>query len=409
MPRCALIAFLSLLVMPIRAADRPVGLWRAWLDSPGGQLPFGLELADADGATSAWLINGAERIEVPRVSLDGPTLVLDIDYYDSKITATLSPDGTKLDGMWVKRASGGGWTKMSFHATAGKASRFSREKPAAESATKHRVGGRWSVTFAGSDDPAVALFEHQPDGTVTGTVMTTTGDYRYLAGNLEGDRLRLSCFDGAHAFLFDARVLADGSLRGDFWSRDTWHEAWTARRDETAKLPDAFAMTTWNSDRSPDELFFPDLSGRLRSFNDPAFQGKARIVVVFGTWCPNCHDASTYLVELQRRYGPHGLKVLGLAFELTGEFARDAQQVRTYVKRHGITYPVLVAGVSDKKKASAALPVLDRLRAYPTTIFLDAAGKVHAVHTGFSGPATGEAHQKLRAKFEGLIEEMLAP
>ena len=70
---------------------------------------------------------------------------------------------------------------------------------------------------------------------------------------------------------------------------------------------------------------------------------------------------------------------------------------------------MLVAGVSDKKKASAALPVLDRLRAYPTTIFLDAAGKVHAVHTGFSGPATGEAHQKLRAKFEGLIEEMLAP
>jgi hypothetical protein len=32
---------------------------------------------------------------------------------------------------------------------------------------------------------------------------------------------------------------------------------------------------------------------------------------------------------------------------------------------------------------------------------------VRAIHTGFSGPATGEAHERLRASFERLVEDLL--
>ena len=42
--------------------------WRAWLDSPGGELPFGLELRDGLDGPSAVLINGSERIPVTRVA-----------------------------------------------------------------------------------------------------------------------------------------------------------------------------------------------------------------------------------------------------------------------------------------------------------------------------------------------------
>jgi len=48
------------------------------------------------------------------------------------------------------------------------------------------------------------------------------------------------------------------------------------------------------------------------------------------------------------------------------------------------------------------------VRAFPTTLFLDGSGKVRAVHTGFSGPATGPEHDKLRSDFERLIESLLA-
>ena len=81
--------------------------------------------------------------------------------------------------------------------------------------------------------------------------------------------------------------------------------------------------------------------------------------------------------------------------------------MRRYAARVGVTYPILVAGVSDKKKASEVFPALDRIRSYPTTIFLHADGRVRAVHTGFTGPATGGEFQKLRRKFETIIQELL--
>ncbi len=35
-------------------------------------------------------------------------------------------------------------------------------------------------------------------------------------------------------------------------------------------------------------------------------------------------------------------------------------------------------------------------------------GRVRAIHTGYTGPATGPANYELRAKFESLIGELLA-
>ncbi len=389
--------------VPLRA-----GSWRAWLDSPGGELPFGLELAKETDHWQAWIINGDERIEVPRVAFTAGELVLHIDYYDSTITARPMDNGARLAGEWVKRSRGESRTRMKFHATAGQARRFPPWSSVSGKVIMNSAAGRWSVDFSSSDEPAVAVFEQYPDGRLAGTFLTSTGDYRFLAGNVDRNGLRLSCFDGAHAFLFHARMRQDGRLLGDFWSRDTWHETWTARRDPNAALPDSFTLTRWLDRVKLGSLSFPDLDGRVRSLSDPDFVGRVRIIEIFGTWCPNCNDATQYLIELNRKYRDRGLKILALAFELTGNAKRDADQVRTYIKRHGIEYPVLLAGTSDKKAASDALPILDRLRAYPTTIFLDRHGKVRAVHTGFSGPATGDAYKKLRADFERLIEELLA-
>ena len=92
---------------------------------------------------------------------------------------------------------------------------------------------------------------------------------------------------------------------------------------------------------------------------------------------------------------------------MSSPFETDAAQVRVYRDYHGIEYPLLIAGTTDKEAAGKAFPLIERVKAYPTTIFLDAEGNVHAVYSGFSGPATGEEHTKLRATFEGWIEELL--
>ncbi len=389
------------------AASGPqTGMWRAWLDSPGGELPFGLELARGVDGWSAWLINGPERIEIPRVRVDGESVVLEMDHYDSRIHARLSQHGKRLDGTWSKQGAGTKQSKLPFRAMAGGGPRFSQRE---KNSPAGSIDGRWLVKFSSSEDPAVGIFETKSaTGVALGTFLTTTGDYRFLEGDWDGRRLRLSCFDGAHAFLFEAELGEDGNLAGDFWSRDSWHETWTARRDSNARLPDAFTQTQWNERVDFAALKFPDVDGKVRSLADAEFAGQARIIEVFGTWCPNCNDAVRYLVELHDKYGDRGLSIVGLAFEHTGDFTRDARQVRRFAQRYGVKYPLLVAGLSDKKKASQAIPLLDRVRSYPTTIFLHADGRVRAVHTGYTGPATGEAHDQLRNKFEALIEELLA-
>ncbi len=389
------------------ASEPKTGPWRAWFDSPGGELPFGMVLEKTSDGWEAQIINGIERIKVPQTTWDGKQLVLDIDYYDAKVTGKLSGNGTRLDGEWKKKGRGDEWSKLPFHASAGPARRFPRIEVQTGLPIEHTVDGRWSVEFSGSDEPAVGIFEHQPDDSIAGTFLTVGGDYGFLSGHLDGDRLRLSNFDGAHAFLFDARIQPDGTLKGDFWSRDTWHETWTARRDPNAMLPEAFGRSKWVGGRRLTDLVFPDVEGKRRSLDDPEWRGHPRIIEVFGTWCPNCHDETRYLVQLDKRYRSRGLRIIGLAFELTGDFKRDAKQVTRYAKRHDVEYPLLIVGKADREEVAAKFPVLDRISAYPTTIFMDAEGSVHAIHSGFSGPATGEEYMKLQAEFEKLIGELL--
>lgn len=389
------------------------GRWRAWLESPGGELPFGLEIERSDQGLRARILNGLERVEFTRVEedLESRSVSFFMDHYDSVIRAGLSPGGERLDGEWTKTGSGGRTTRMAFHATRGEAPRFPSSGAAGAALPPRVLDGRWEVRFSSDEETAaVGIFETLPDKAIAGTFLTITGDYRYLEGSLERNRLRLSTFDGAHALLFDARLQPDGSLTGQFWSGKTWKERWVAHRSETVALPDAFGLSHWEARVPLEDLVFPDLDGVPRSLADPAFEGKARILEIFGSWCPNCNDAAALLVELDERYRDRGLSIVGLAFELTGEPERDARQVRAYAERHGIAFPLLVAGLKDSGNESAeeALPLLDQIRAYPTTIFLDAAGSVRAVHTGFAGPATGEAHDRVRAEFEDLIEELLA-
>ena len=401
----SLASALLLMTTSCSPAQPATGIWGAWLDSPGAELAFGLDLAqDADGWT-AHLVNGVERIPVPTASWEGDELTLDIDHYDAVITATLSGDGRSLDGEWVKRRGPDLWTRMGFHARAGAAERATFDENSGQGAA---LAGRWKVQFESDDQPAAAVFSLDDAGHLSGTFMTTTGDYRYLAGDLDGDDLTLSCFDGAHALLFRMQLSDTGTLAGEFWSRESWHETFTAERDGDFVMPDGFALTRFIESADFASLSFPDLTGELRTLDDPAFAGKARVIQIFGSWCPNCHDASDLMADFSNIYGEQGLSILGLAFEVTGDLERDAEQVRRYAARHGVTYPLLVAGLSDKDAASEALPFLDKVRSYPTTVFLHGDGRVRAVYQGFSGPATGAEFQALRAAFSGIVEELLA-
>ncbi|MEA2239476.1 MAG: hypothetical protein QOC81_4200 [Thermoanaerobaculia bacterium] len=390
------------------------GTWRAVLTSPGGELPFTLLITRRGDALRAVIANGAERAPVSAVSVTGSAVTLRFDWYDSAINAMVSNDGNSMTGAWTKTGSKGA-SQMPFRATRGEQPRFQAAAAASGapvSGTGSDVTGIWKAEFIDSDGKSPARGEfHQDPGTshVVGTFLTPTGDDRYLEGSFENGLLRLSTFDGAHAFLFRARAGSDGGLTGDYWSRDSYHATWTATRsdDAGASLPDGWKDVALTNAEGRFQFRFPDLAGRTVSLSDDRFRGKVVLVNIFGSWCPNCNDEAPLLEAWNRKYRDQGLEIVGLAYELTGNAARDREMVGRFAKRHGIDYTLLLAGVSDKAKASATLPDITRVLAFPTSIFIGRDGKVRKIYSGFAGPGTGAHYDQLRSEIDSLIVTML--
>lgn len=408
---------LSLVLFPIAFAvsfcfanccQSQEGLWDAQLDCPGGPIRFGLKLehSKSDDQWSAWLINGTEQIKVPSVEMKRTgKIVLSIDHYDSQLNLIQVPQTdiseTCLIGTWKKRRKADKWIELDCSAT------LRNSDTSDQTSAASAFDGRWQVKFSSSDVPAVGIFKtDMKTGKLGGTFLTTTGDYRFLSGAYDKTKMEISCFDGAHAFLFKATLNQDGTIAGDFWSSKSWHETWTATRNEDTKLPDSFELTK-ATEANINTLSFPDLDGTETRLDDERFAAPVRLVHIFGSWCPNCHDAAVYLSELEAKYGKK-VSVVGIAFELTGDLKRDADQVRKYLKRNKLDHPVLIGGGSSSKVlATKAIKIIDEVRSYPTTIFADRSGKIIAVHQGFSGPATGKAYTDLKQKFESTIDEAL--
>ncbi len=396
-------------------AAQPAGDWRAVLASPGGELPFRLQITDdGTGGLEAVAITGAEAVPFSGVEIDADQVVLRFEWYDSEIEASMAADGTMLRGRWRRTSPGGIDTVMGFVAVKDDPTRF-RHPVAAGLPGGHlqavpAVDGDWAVTFTDEDgsEPARGVFRQQGNQ-VEGTFLTPTGDHRFLEGSYEEGVLRLSTFDGAHAFLFHASAMADGSLEGDFWSRDSHLASWTARRlaDGETVLPDAWDLARLTNDEGRFRFAFEDLDGKPVDQNDPRFAGKVLLVNIFGSWCPNCNDEAPLLAAWHERYRDRGLEVVGLAYEFTGDTERDRLQVRRFAERHGITYPILLAGTSDKADAAATLPDLDRVVSYPTTLFIGRDATVRRIHSGFAGPGTGPYYEALVAELEGMIEHLV--
>lgn len=390
------------------AADIATGAWAARLDSPHGPLPFGLEITrDSELGLFATVINGRERIDVPLERGADGRFTFDFPHYAAKLVATLDETGRALDGEWTKRAGPSTFRTLPFHASHPAPAPRSPDAAATERVAK--ISGRWRVKFEKDPDPAVAIFgpSTTTPGGVEGTFLTATGDFWHLAGAYD-DHLLLTCFDGAHAFRFGADLQADGTLAGTFSSGSAHTDTWTAVRDDNAKLPDEFARVRWDESYGWNDLQFPHKDGRLVSLGDARFDGKARILQLTGSWCPNCHDETALLAELHGEYAAKGLEITALCFELTGERELDMQAAERLFARHEAEYGWLLAGRFEKQSASEALPALDRVFTFPTTIFVGRDGRVRAVHAGFSGPATGDAYRALRADFRRRIEELIA-
>ncbi|MFD0766632.1 TlpA disulfide reductase family protein [Mucilaginibacter lutimaris] len=394
----------ALTQITIAQSTLKTGMWRgALITKSANQIPFNFEVSSTNGEQQLAIINATEHFKVTDVIAKGDSVFIKMPLFDSEFR--LKQSGGNLSGQYIRHL-GDRDVPMDFTATAGIPWRFFK----IPAKTNYNVTGRWSAVFGEGNDRDTTVGEFKQTGQkVTGTFLTTTGDYRFLEGSVSGDSLYLSCFDGGHAFLFTAKVSDNNTLTGGkFFSGLSGKDVWTAVRNENAKLPDAYSLSALKPGYKKLDFTFKDLNGKPVSLTDARFKNKVVIVQIMGSWCPNCMDETAYMVNYYKKYQPRGVEVIGLAYERTTDFSKSQKALAQLKNRFEIKYPILITGyTSNKVETAKSLPALTKVVGFPTTIIIDKKGDVRKIHTGFSGPGTGEYYTEFISEFEKLTDDLL--
>ncbi|MGI4835251.1 MAG: TlpA disulfide reductase family protein [Janthinobacterium lividum] len=401
------------------------GFWRGELATQGQQIPFLFDVKTEAGKPVVYLVNkglnGEERLRCDSILAAGDSITIRLHVFDAALVVRANGQG-KLKGTWVKYDTKEPY-RVPLVATAGQQPRqFDADGTAgAVLPVMHQdllKGATYKTSFTDKDKhsyPAVGIFKYNQGASqdaLTGTFLTTTGDYRYLAGSLKTSndtlRLRLSTFDGGHAFLFTGAYVGNQAIRGDFYSGKSGHETFTATFDPRAKLPDADTLTYLRKGESQLNFTFPSVvPGASISPANAKYRGKVVVLQILGSWCPNCMDETAYLAPWYTKNRSRGVEIIGLGYERSPDYAQAAARLRTLQQRYVIGYDLAVAGTSNKDSVAKSLPQLAKFLGFPTTIFLDKKGVVRSIRTGFSGPGTGKYYDEELAHFNQTVNKLL--
>ncbi|NLY23636.1 MAG: TlpA family protein disulfide reductase [Bacteroidales bacterium] len=401
------IIFLFLILAGILSCERKStlqsGIWRGELSVAGNkQAPFLFEVNN-DGADTAsvTLINGEERVVLSGVTLQGDSVVIPIVAYDAVIKGVATDDA--IEGRFIKNYIEND-QGVPFTARHGQGARFAP----AENPTGIAIDGKWEVHFIGEKGDTthnVGIFQSD-DQIVTGSILTNSGDLRFLEGAYTQDGVQLSAFGGLSPYLVEITFTDNNHFTGIFYTTRGTTQLSGSRNDEAA-LADPYSLAGLKPGYETLGFSLPDTEGNIVSLSDERFRDKVVIVSILGSWCPNCLDEMAFLAPWYEENRERGLEVIGIAFERKDDFDYAKRAITQLKERYNTGYPILFGGEVGRESIAGALPELDNFSSYPTTIFIDRQGKVRRIHTGFNGPATGLFYQEFIEDFNTLVDSLL--
>ena len=272
----------------------------------------------------------------------------------------------------------------------------------------------WVLTFGGESPWFGQLFLQKSDSSCRGSIATATGDFRYLHGTLSpSGALTLQTFDGAHLFRFSGRVAADGNIDSGVFQSGTHYT--TRFSGEPAPRSRAALVDAPKASWTGEPVGYSGVSLSGDSVQWRATEAKGvHVLSVMGSWCPNCMDEHRLLLDLMAIHP--NLHVHTLAFERGAPVAdaglhsnkKALERLTRYVRQMGLDrfpdrWVVRLVGPATKIEAQRALPFLDRVVSFPTTVVVHPGAREPWIHSGFNGPAMGPAHDLEVARFAAAI------
>jgi cytochrome c biogenesis protein CcmG/thiol:disulfide interchange protein DsbE len=121
----------------------------------------------------------------------------------------------------------------------------------------------------------------------------------------------------------------------------------------------------WEGVLAPD-LSVTTLDGQAVKLSD--FKGRRVVVDFWATWCPPCVKEIPHFIRLRHEVPADQLVLLGISDE-------DADTLKSFVKKHGVNYPIASAD-------GLPAPYGD-VTSIPTTFFIDRHGVIQKVMVGY--------------------------
>ncbi|MEP1032736.1 TlpA disulfide reductase family protein [Ekhidna sp.] len=397
--------FLIVIILLAFSFDSPAqmiktGQWRGSIIYDSLQIPFTFEVGYPNGdVPEITIINGSDRRVISNATVDGDSIFIPMEPFDVEIRAKFT--AMSMSGLYKKYYRG---LIIPFKAEFGKPRmKKNSVRPNAP------IQERWAITLS-PDTPGmsqgIGLFK-QRGHIISGTIMTQVSDYRFFEGILDGDSIKLSCFDGAHAFAFLGRQI-DNGWSGEMVYGSGYSEPWEAVYDDEAELRGPFEMV--EIEQGKHKPYYDLLgAGEGKDAIDPAqYAGKVLVIQLFGTWCPNSHDQTKYLVDWYEENKHRGVSILASSYEANYTRAYGMERLEKYKQVNNIPYDLVLGGRLSKTAAAMPFPFMQRIEAFPTLVILDKQGYVRHVHSYFNGPATGDYYRSFDRRFNEIIDALVA-
>jgi thiol-disulfide isomerase/thioredoxin len=162
------------------------------------------------------------------------------------------------------------------------------------------------------------------------------------------------------------------------WMQPVRNPAATAPVAETSAPPRSLTSTL--SAAQALALTMDDLQGKPHTLDD--WRGKVLLVNFWATWCPPCREEVPLLVKLQAKYAAQGLQIVGIATDEQSE-----EEVRDFVKKMVVNYPILMSGGHSADIVNA---LGGNFIGLPVSVLLGRDGKVFRINAGAMDPREAE-------------------